>query len=237
MTKYLLNNRLAPLTFSWGFVEEPLPAVTEFVKNWNQRNFPQLRTESVHAPFHEALRKLEPLVEPRAQLLLSTESEWTAYFGNHRRGDTCGFAVSYICKEMGCRGIAVSCIPDTIVKVEKGTKGVNGSTAFLLIAPEKREFLNFERGISVTDDCGSWDFRSTGPPQPFEQVSRYSASRIIDRLTPEMVEQYCATFGIRLFDPEFYGPSGALFKLFHPRPKFLPLSLEQVQRDMGPLPS
>jgi hypothetical protein len=239
MTKYLLDNRLAPLTFSWGFVESPLPAVADFVRSWHQRNFRHVHTESVHATIEDALRKLEPLVEPRAELLLSTESGWTAYFGNGRRGGGASAAVGYICRELGCRGVAVSSIPNTLVNEKKDTKGIYGAVTFVLLAPDKREFLNYERAIAALNDGGSWAFRSTGELLPFEQVSRYSAKRIVDRLTSEMLEEYCASFGIRLFDPAFYGPSGTLIKILDRRPvsTFRPRSLEEVQQEMGPLPS
>ena len=247
MTKYLLDNRLAPLTFSVGFIEKPLPEVADFVRRWLtghfadpeiRRTFPPLRTEPVNAALEDALRKLEPLVEPRAHLLLSTESGWTAFFSNGRHGHSgAGFGESWTCEKLSCRGIAVSCVPHTLVNEKKHTKGVYGAVTFVLLGAEKKEFMTYERTIVAANDGGRWVFRSNGAPLPFEQVSRYSARRVADRFTPEMLEEYCAAFGIRLFDPAFYGPNGTLFKLFHPRPKLRPMSLEEVQREMGPLPS
>jgi hypothetical protein len=52
-----------------------------------------------------------------------------------------------------------------------------------------------------------------------------------------MVEEYCTAFGIRLLDPVFSRPSGTVIRILDRRPSsFRPLSLEEVQREMGPLP-
>ncbi|MHC2998419.1 hypothetical protein [Microbacterium sp. HJ5] len=41
-------------------------------------------------------------------------------------------------------------------------------------------------------------------PLPFEDQAAYTARRIADRLTPEMLDAYCRALGIRRNDPEFY---------------------------------
>ena len=237
MAKYLLDNRLAPLTFCWGFVEKPLAAVGECVNAWHKKNFRSVHTESVDAPLAEALRKLEPLIEPRAELMLATDSRWTVYFGNGRRGGGAAFWLSYVCRVMSCRGIAVTCSPSTRLTRDKNVKGVQGAVQFTLVAAEERAFLNFERSIAVGNDCGSWDFVANGAPLPFEQTAQYSAQRVADRFTPEMLEAYCGEYGIRLFDPTFYGPTGILEKILdRRRSNFRPRTLEDVQQEMGPLP-
>ena len=49
-----------------------------------------------------------------------------------------------------------------------------------------------------------WEFHESGEPFPFEQVGKYTERRIKDRLSFEMVGDYCQHLGIRLYDPDAY---------------------------------
>ena len=109
-----------------------------------------------------------------------------------------------------------------------------GAVKFTQFAPEKREFLNIDRSVSVANDVHGWKFHSMGQVQDFEQVDRYTASRIADRLTAEMLERYCQALGIDLFDEGFYCGPGVVT---HARPWFLPRlatkSLAEARRQLG----
>jgi hypothetical protein len=70
-------------------------------------------------------------------------------------------------------------------------------------------FLKIIRTISVAYDRG-WRFDLSGAAQPFEVNASYTAKRIVDRFTPEMLSNYCAAIGIRPFDESFYVGEGVL---------------------------
>ncbi len=105
---------------------------------------------------------------------------------------------------------------------------------FTLFAPEPREFLNIERSVSVINDVGGWEFNSVGSVQGFEHVERYSARRIADRFTPEMLEEYGRALGLELFDEAFYGGAGLIT---HAAPWFLrklpTTTLADARRQLG----
>ncbi len=56
---------------------------------------------------------------------------------------------------------------------------------------------------------GRWSFEQEGGPLPFEQLERYTARRVRDRLRPELIVEYLAALGIRVFDEDFYDLEGA----------------------------
>jgi hypothetical protein len=117
---------------------------------------------------------------------------------------------------------------------ESGEKGTYGAIGFELYAPEKRDWLNLERSITVMNDRGEWTFETNGTVQPFEKPERYKAREIQDRFTSELLEEYCAALGIRLFDPDFYGPSGVLLTIADPLPPdFIPISLAEARERIG----
>src|SRR5437773_2134292 len=194
------DGRFVPLTFSTGFLESPLETVIDAYLTWTKRNFGALEIRPVDGGLASALPHLEPLTTPpRRNLLLATESKWTAYFDNGTRGPDPFSPVSYLAQRLQCRGIVARCVPDLWIG-EVGTTGTYGAVQFELFASQPREFLNYERAVGAVNDGGRWCFDVQGAVQPFEEVDRYSARKIRDRFTPDMLERYCSAVGIRLFD-------------------------------------
>ena len=97
-----------------------------------------------------------------------------------------------------------------IWKGEVGVTGTYGIVQFELFAPQPREFLNYERSVGALHDGTRWCFEVQGTVQPYEEVDQYSARKIRDRFTPEMLERYCSALGIRIFDETFYRGPGLL---------------------------
>ena len=80
------------------------------------------------------------------------------------------------------------------------------ATQFELLGPEGEQPLHYVRTVSAgIFDSGRWSFEAHGAVQPFEQIARYGARRVRDRLTREMLVQYLQTLGIHADDPDFYG--------------------------------
>jgi hypothetical protein len=235
LTRLLLDNAFAPLTFNWGFLDAPVDAVGRAYAAWQRRILHRVRIAPLDLPLADALRRLEPLdAGSQRVLFLSTQSPWTACFDNGVRGGNPATFVGELAQRMACRGIACGCIPNTLSARDAGTPGTWGAVKFTLFAPETRARLNIERSLSAINDVRGWEFTALGAPQPFEHPERYSAKRVADRFTPDLLDDYCRALGIRLFDETFYGGRGLLT---HASPWFLrrlpTTTLADARRQLG----
>jgi len=208
--KALLDNRFAPLTFTWGFVESPFSQFSEAFIQWQDKLDAKFgtRTErkNFRAPLSESLLALEPLTTPLDRYLLTeTRSGWSAIFANGLRVNDVYSPVSYLPTVLGCRGLEIACVPDRSHCADKDGLQIYGAVKFALYGPNKTDWLNRIRSVSVTNDVGGWEFAAQGEAQPYEQIENYRKQKIVDRFTPEMLESYCGALGIELFNPDFYG--------------------------------
>lgn len=260
--KLLLDDRYAPITSSAGFLEAPLEHVAAVLARWHRTlhytliNGPlptsldpvvlalapdvpdpegYLTVTHLNERFPEVLHRLEPLQAPGRgrELLVSTRSAWTAYFENSIGGTDAFGPISFLSQGLKCRGLIVTCVPHTLKRKESASAGRYGAVQFELYGPERTEWLNLVRGVSAMNDGGPWRFDAIGTVQPFERSEQYTARRVRDRFTPEMLEGYCQAVGVDYFAPEFYGAESVLME---PHPAWKPTrieSLAQVQRQIG----
>ena len=233
--QYLLDNKLAPLTFSWGFLEAPVETVNNAYVRWQKKILQSVKVSPLSLPLAEALRKLEPLdTGSQRVLFLSTKSSWTACFDNGAKGGNPFTFVGELAERLKCSGIACACVPNTLTRNDRGKSGTWGAVKFTLFGGEKREYLNIDRSVSVINDVRGWKFANIGAVQSFEQVDRYAAKRVADRFTPEMLEDYCRSFGINLFEEDFYGGPGFITYSY---PRFLSrlpsVSLTDARKQLG----
>lgn len=195
-----------PLTFSWGALEAKFDDIANFVGEWRRRTRKSVSERGVSGSLEEMLSSLDPLTIPPTQdLIVETKSGWVAWFQNGLQGGAdAPNVVSYVARELHCRGVAVRCIPNTM----KGGRGVYGAVSFELFAPHPTDFLNYLRSIAAANDGGKWVFTATGEVQEFEEQDQYKARKIADRFTPAMLERYGKGIGLDLFSPPFYsGPA------------------------------
>ncbi len=97
--KFLLENTLAPLTFSWGFLDFPMPAVADIIVSWRESHTSVVEALPVSDPLQRVLRHLEPLrISRDRELILATASPWTAYFDNGARMGDPASAVGHLSK-------------------------------------------------------------------------------------------------------------------------------------------
>jgi hypothetical protein len=231
----LLDGKLAPLTYAWGFMEAPLQLVGDTFHKWSSSNHNKVTSSPFSSTLANALLQLQPLiVPPRRRLLMETGSSWTAYFDNGSDGGDPFGPVSYMSELLKCRGLTVACVPHTLTSKRKDAKGTYGAVQFELFAPEPREISNHERSVSAANDGGRWCFNVFGTVQPYEKIDQYKARKIKDRFTPEMLEAYCEALGIKLFDAEFYGPDGILITIHDPLPpNHKPLTLREARLSLS----
>ena len=89
-------------------------------------------------------------------------------------------------------------------------QGRAGAVQFVVFSPLTTSFLNYVRSVSVAFDGNKWVFNASGTQQAFEELDAYSAPRVRDRFTSEMVERYCQAMGVNVFDARSYGPDATL---------------------------
>jgi hypothetical protein len=231
----LLEDRYLPLTSTVGFVEAPLDDFAEGLTAWRRSHEGggSVAATPATADLEQLLGCLEPLVQGPydKELLVETDSAWTARFDNCANGGDPFGPVSYLAKELKTRGLLATSAP----QIGAGrTVGMWGAVQFHLFGPIPNPILNYVRTIDAVNDGGRWTWDLGGEAQPFEQPDHYLARRVRDRFTPEMLDSYCRALGIRLFDPAFYGPRAWLIKQDRPwSHKFERLTLREVRRQRG----
>lgn len=207
---YFLDNKLAPLTFSWGFIEAPLNTVVEDYTAWinSSENIKRITKTTVQGRLSDLLWSLSPIAWPDDKVMfMETNSSYTAYFDNNEPGAEFSTVIS-LCRHLRCQGLMVTSVPD--LPQEKNKDGA--TVVFSVITPDDSVRFNIKREIRVVHD-GRWEFDSMGDPLPFEELEQYQAKRVKDRLTTEMLARYCQHLGISAFEEEFYGPNGVLVTL------------------------
>jgi hypothetical protein len=79
------------------------------------------------------------------------------------------------------------------------------------------------------------EFAAVGSVQRFEDISRYSARRVVERFTPQMPQEYCEALGVRIFNEKFYSGPGLLVVIPDPVPKGAEeVSLVEAQKRITP---
>jgi hypothetical protein len=227
----LRDEAYAPITSTLCFVDASLDRVSKALVGWLRQLGTTASAETLAEQFPEVLHQLEPLTfgwTPR-ELLVATRSNWTAYFDCSARGtDTTG-AVPYLCRLLSCRGVTVDVIPHTPRSTPDGRLG---SMQFGLLGPT-HTILNNIRSVAAVHNGDRWEFVAVGEPQPYEELDRYRARRIQDRLTPEMIERYCRALGIEAFDPAFYRPEAVLVRSDAVPTEYPTMSLQEAQQWLG----
>ena len=231
----LYDNRYAPLTFSIGFLEAPVEQVASALEKWRTGHCRSVTAAEIADPLPQLFHRLEPLTVPRRrELVLATTAGWAAYFDNGAKGGDPASTVGHMATVLKCRGLAIKCVPDTLNDSIKNARGTYGAVQFELFAAEAKEFLNYERTISVANDGGKWVFSANGTIQKFEKPEYYRAKRVQDRFTPELLEAYCVAIGLKPFDPSFYRAPAFLVVVNDPLPPgSSPVSLKEARLRMG----
>ena len=153
--KALLDNRFAPITFTWGFVESPFAQFSQAFLEWQdqleEKSSTQSEYESFRAPLSESLLALEPLTTPGDRYLLTeTRSGWSAIFSNGLRVNDVHSSVSHLPTVLKSRGLNISCVPDRSKTTDKEEVQIYGAVEFSLYGPNGNDSLNI---YSQSIDC------------------------------------------------------------------------------------
>jgi hypothetical protein len=211
---------LWPLTGAYAFLDADIADVVETLTAWRRGLGRDPQSEEVNGSLSGLLQRLQPMSLGYRELLLRTESPWTAYFADHRTGAD-EAPVGQLARFLRCRALYLIRWP------------VPGFEAlrFQLIADHETDFLNYERTIEVgTGDNGRKVFTAVGRVQPYEQLEAYRARRVSDRLTPAMVDEYSRELGLRPFDLGIFAPDGVLVTSRDDRPDLrFPIADQQAR--------
>lgn len=176
-------DRFAPATRDYGLLALPLArAASAFVDFWAASPGAPSRRDLEGSP-EDVFAQLEPLsMALDRTLLVANGSDWTSYFANGLLGSDVFLPVSRMAAAQACTGLRV-------VRSPKGT---------IFEAYESPERggnkINCRRSLYAARD-GRWVFGSSGVPYPFEDVTRYEATRIRDRFTPAHLDDLLAGLG------------------------------------------
>ena len=221
----LLGDKLAPITSEIGFLELPSTQAVASYGAWQQRIQEPLGRSLTATPvsgtLEETLGALLPLVSilPTRAIFVPTASSWMAYFSNGWRGTDAFPPMSYLARKVGCRGLRVVAVPDTMDAAPGSRRSRYGALILEVYGP-RGDPLNYLRTVSLVNDDG-WSFDQSGEPFAFEDTGRYAARKIRDRFTFAMLESYLAHLGLKPFQERFYLPRGTaavLMQLHGPLP-------------------
>lgn len=236
----ILDDGFAPVTSCAVFVKAPLERIKDLDVPW-YRDRPVARTE-LTGGLRDMLPKLEPLTMPstaRSLWVQTRNPDWSAYFAGHVRGteSSAQGAVYGYCRHLGAPGLEIATSPHT--RRREGT-GRFGNTVFAMHG-ENGDGIRIV-AAQIGDD-ERWVFTNVGQLQSFEQSEAYKARRIRDRLTSQMIADYCAALGLYPFEEDFYGPRGLLVdksEAYRESPSdpdpFVEKSLAEVQAEAGIVP-
>lgn len=234
--KTLASEQFAPITSAIGFLELPLADATQAMTAWMRELSARVSVTSLGEQFPAVLHHVEPLVggaRPR-RMLVSVGQRWTAYFDCGLRGTDAVSAVGHLCLRLKCQGVAVRCSPRT--PGGAGAPARYGSVQFELFGPIRTDFINYVRTVYVAFNGSRWEFGADGVEQAFEEPDRYTARRIRDRFTSDMLERYCQALGIDVFNVDAYGPDTVLVESEIPVSDLTVKSVRQVQQWLGIVP-
>ena len=205
---YLLDNRWAPVTGSIGFLEVCAERAVQERLDWMTPILAPYGTTLEARPLpatdlESQLTKLLPLtsVIRRRELFVAAQGGWTAYFDNGWRGTDTGPPMRVLAQRLGCRGLSVISVPNTIN--ERKRTGNYGAIGFVLYGP-----AGTLRVAEAVNDGGRWTWDTFGEPQPFEDVARYTNKRVRLRIDQDLLISYMSALGLRPFDASFYAPTG-----------------------------
>lgn len=230
----LLGGQLSPIASTIGFIEAECQEVVRVFSEWQGSLGISWKKKVVKSDSLEAaLRTLLPLTSVMSvrELFVPTASPWTAYFANCAHGTDAQSRMSFLAERIGCRGLRVVNVPNTI-----GKGGSYGATILEMYGPKREgQILNYVRSIAAANDGGRWVFEIDGTPQAFEEPEKYKARLVRDRFTPEMLERYLRALQVDAFSEKFYRHAEALLlNIESPIPSSVEvLSIEEARARYG----
>ncbi|MHC2186359.1 hypothetical protein ACVLV4_002017 [Rathayibacter agropyri] len=206
----VLGDRFAPITSRMGFVRAPADAVARAYYEWARESGTVGTITEVAGGLSDSASLMEPLEfgSPHKSLVFGTaHSEWSAFVKNGAQGTDPSGPTAVLGQRLHTDSLYISCIPPCPPGDERARLGARKFVVHRPALDRTARLAEIIRMVAVIQDS-RWTFHTSGDPLPFEEVSAYTNRRIADRFTPEMLADYCAAYGLRPFDDDFFpGPS------------------------------
>ena len=202
---------------SVGFVEGSLAEVAAEMLAWRTEIGMDSRGRVVNGPLAELVARLGPLTTHlRPRELLVEAGAWVAYLDCFVLGSDTSGPVRVLSERLGTRGVTARCVARRI-RIGDVTRLPGTEFSYLGPAPGAGAGERVVRVVAAASSGnGRWEFHEVGDALPFEEPQQYRRRRVADRLSTDLVVRYCEALGIRLRDPDGYGPRGQLFETPHP---------------------
>lgn len=213
--KYLLNDDFFPLTSSIVFLKADSESAASAYEEWMKSLRRPIERTLVSGELADLLPSLLPLQGWDGRLLfVPTKSDWTACFSNCWAAGPQTPALEYLaCAYLKCVCVSICAVPGTNVGKYPEMKGRFIETAMNIVDPHNAPPPLYElRSILCCNNSyvvSNWIFKTQGKELSFEKPENYSAKRVKDRFTPELLEEYLLAMGIRAFDEHFYCAQGS----------------------------
>ena len=155
----------------------------------------------------DKIKMLEPCVILHDKyLILETVSDWCVYMENGPLGTEVFNQPDYLSKTWAVKNISLYLSPN-FKKDEFGAVMFHWQNG----ANKISEYEVESRTIMVHKETSKTTFEQSGKPFVFEDLASYEKRIKKERLTVDMVAEYCKHFNIDLFNLDFYKGRAALF--------------------------
>ena len=191
-------NRWWPVTYDFGLIKAPISTVLGTRHQQYLRHGSDGKLQKLNQSLELCFRALEPLsFQHTKELYRSTKFGWTAYFANGTHGSDPFLPMMQLSKALGACAMRVCKTP-----VEATYQAVIWEVYDT--ADSGADKFGYRRSITAANDGGGWVFEQSGTPFPFEDLERYTAARIRDRFTEDLLCQYLQEMDISpISDNEF----------------------------------
>ncbi|QHC56600.1 hypothetical protein [Rathayibacter tanaceti] len=193
-----------------GFLRAPAAAVARTYYEWDHDEDSGDTLIEITGGLSEAAPSLEPLEfgSPHKFLVIGTANpDWSAFVENGAQGTDPVGPTKVLGQRLNTESLYISCIPPRSAGNQRARLGARQFVVHRPNPDTSAGLAETVRVIELTQDS-RWTFHTYGEPLPFEDISAYTNRRVADRFTPEMLADYCAAYGLRPFDDDFFpGPS------------------------------
>lgn len=198
----LPNSFLEPLGTTLAFIKAPLERVADvLLSEWGTALDAYRKVRTITGELDTLLRELDPMKFPWDRVLvIRTATPWLVVLDNQ---------IGYCDISSYPPFVAERLRADLVIAIASPWDGCRFSYSAVDGTGVWREDL---RSVYALKE-GGWEFNQQGTPLEFEEVSQYSARRVRDRLTTEMVRRYLKAMGLPQLDDEPRQYDGWLMEL------------------------
>jgi hypothetical protein len=209
-------DKYAPVTSGFSIVSARLDEVVDHWIEWQRGiwevNGFKMPVRHMDGPLAPKLDALLPL-DSRGRLMTETRDGRIAIFANFG-GSNGSSDADYLAQHFGRDNLRV-----VLGKARKyeGNALMNRLPSVQFdwagYGRKSDHWLGYEFRSIAAHMESRWEWHEHGTPFPWEETEAYTAKRIKDRLTPEMVERYAKHMGIDLLDPDYYSGRAVVVRI------------------------